>query len=336
MVSQVCECLGDVIAVKGLCESRTDCTVYLNDVRGVSNKMLELLADDDHSTADDVLQSLIAEAGPSFVQTVKASIGEKYREKTLIKTISTARWRTPTASIAAEADTLRGWRIFLEPSPYIFAEVGDAELYSDGSGSASEPLNMYDLDTGEVIDTFPFDNSVAGFKSIRIKTRYFGRRRLFLAYNAANVITNEIDPFGLGYYNELCQDCGCGTTYANCAKVDSTGAITYGNTVGTSNCGMRLQYSLGCSIEPYICINRETFAHGFKYAVAMELFSEMVASERLNQATLKTAEEIKVLFDKAANKLDIFLTNLKNGVMPDCGICFPCAEKLSYTFYTIP
>jgi hypothetical protein len=336
MVSKICECIGDTIALKGLCESRADCTVYLNDVRGVTNQMLELLVSDDQPTASDVLASLIAEAAPAFVQLVKNSIGASKKEKTIISTINTARWRTPHTPIPVEADKLRGTIIRLEKSPYLYANIADVELYSDGSGAASENLFVYDLDTGELLDTFAFDNATVGFKSIRIGTKYFGIRKILVAYDASVTATLEIDQHGAGYYENLCKSCACTATFATCAEFDSTGPILYSARTDAINCGMRIQYSIGCSIEPFICINREEFGHGFKYAVAMELFSEVEASSRINEATLTDSEERSRLFERAGTKLNIFMDNISKNVMPDCSICFPCAESLTREFYTIP
>lgn len=335
-MDQVCQCLGSTIAMRGLCESRSECTVYLNDIRGITNQMVEMLVSDDHPTAQGVIDSIVAEAAPDFVQLVKGKIGETVTEKTIIRSVNTSRWRTPHTAIPTQANTYLGEMIYVDESPYLYVFIQYAQLYSDGTGGASESLFVYDLDTGLVLDTFSFDNSVAGFVTVTINTRYVGARRVAALYNSANVSSIEVDEYGIGYYHDVCKPCGCHATHAVCVSFDSTQPIVYSNQTGAQNCGMRLVYSIGCSIEPYICMNLSTFAHGFKYRVAMGLLDEVVASYRINQATLIDEKEMESLFEKMAAGLDRWLGNLTTGSLPKCEICFACSDKVSQAFYVIP
>jgi hypothetical protein len=293
-----------------------------------------MLVDDDHADGEAVLESILANAAPEFTELVRFYIGEKFTEKSIFNDVLSGRWLNPHEAIAPLPDLLYGLVLYLEDSQYLYANLGDAEVYISTPGTTTEELSIIDLDKGTVIETISFDGSAIGYKRIPIGKKYFGARRIFVGV-PLSLGGRRTTLYSKAYFDSLCESCGCSASWASCANLDSTGTLTYSD-LNFENCGLILTYGIGCSLDQWICANRARLAYPFKQLVAMETFDRILGSKKLNSSTLIDKEELGQLRTLSKDKLERSLNTIAAGASFSCKVCLPCAKKKTKRVYLKP
>lgn len=322
-----CKCISTTVSFRGLCEDRKDCLAYVDDVIGITAEMPALLVDDLNPTPEEVITKVINSSAMDFGEFVKAKVGAKFTERTIFRDGFTGYWNTPHEAIAAEAGKLRGVFISLEESPYLYINVGSVELYTVANGLAGEKIRIIDLDRGTEIESFSFDASASAgkFTTVDIGKKYFGYRRIFIGYRS-ELSSLKIVNYGRSHYSRLCRPCRCGTS-AQCATISASGVMTYDTADFGQDCGLRVCYGIGCSLEGWICNNKARFAEAFKYSVAAHLLEEVIGSDKLNRVTNMDEDKLETIYAKVTSRMDRIVKNIVKGSSFDCKFCFPCAKK---------
>jgi hypothetical protein len=297
--------------------------------------MVELLVTEDNPTGADVIAKILAEASPDFVEYVRKKVGEKFTERTIFRDQFSGYWQTPHQAISAEVGRLNGLYINIEDSPYLYINLGDAELFIGTAGAQDETLRLIDLDRGTVIETFEFDaTNVGDFVRIPLSKKYFGYRRLFLGYRS-EISSIRTTVHGRSLWGNFCEPCNC-SSWARCASLDLAEPLTFDRLDYSGECGLRLCYGIGCSLDGWLCNNRARFAQPFKYHSALFLLEEITASDKLNTVTNMSDDEFNALYGRASERMDRGVSNIVDGTSFDCRYCFPCNKKKTKKAYFLP
>lgn len=313
-------CLYDIITVRGICTPGSN-SLFINDLPGVSSQKFELLTSSDDSTAVDLWQKIQREAVNSFYHKVRGGLANKFQLKTLQGKTNASSWTQPFIEQAAE-DKLRGTIIDLRGSDYLEATIHSIGYYSQGA-IVSPAFYVIDLETGVTIDTLTANEvTAAGFYTLTVNKSYPGKR-LFICYDASIILSREAEYLPLSYY----MDCNSCYSCASCAEVDKNITPIYDNLQTNCRGGMLLSYSVGCSLDQWLCENQDNLATPLLYHVAKRFFLEVLASDRINRATLMPTEEYDKLVayceEEAAESLSSFI----DGVVIEDTLCFVCKAK---------
>lgn len=327
-MQKIKECLTNLVAIKGLCDTAVNYRSYINDIPGLGNEVLAALLDRDHETIDALWATTQREGIPAFYEYLISQLHEKFFTRGMLSGISTGEWLIPHEALAlTPAGIYTGEKYDLRYSDNLSAYIDKVELFINNPAPGLIPeIRIYDLERGILLDTFQGSEATAsGYMEIPIEREY-ARKRLFIGYNSGAVQSIKAKSRAFSYYRNRCSRAcdSCNTFFrSSCVTLDTSGSLTE-DTVGSGSCGMIVHSSVNCSLSGFVCSNKARLTSPLKYYLASELMIKIVASSRLNIATLLSAEE----FDKIAIAIDLkkkqAFRNLVKGTRIEDPVCMEC------------
>lgn len=323
-------CLYDLVQWRDICTSDSPTSIFINDLPGFPEDAFELLTDKNFDTGEKVWAKLQKRALLKLTTAISTTLNEKFEARTIIETIETGRWKQPFEALPTE-NYWKGLYLDISGSKNLQIYVQNVQLYTPIA--ATDSIRVFNLDTGALLDTINFTIS-AGFQTISIEKAYEGNR-IFLAYDGALIPSREVYQHGESYYDEVCEPCKCKVTQGYEVKVLKSGDVIYHNLDYEYSSGMIANYSIQCSLNNWICRNKNHFQLTLQMLLGLEMGVEISASERVNELTLRSEEKLDAFLDYCNNGYKATLKNFLKGVKIKDRICVPCAPKVMKT-YRIP
>lgn len=336
-------CFFDYIGLRGAVSGITpDSGLYVNDLPGISLKSIDAVAGPDQVTYQQLWDTIQKRVMKKFQSAVLATLNHRYRLKTLLQSVDLLKQIDPT--FYDPAPQWRGFSIELSfknmerivASPFQTTHIQELNLYLNEAPTDDIPIKIFDLNTGDVLDTFTitWETAVQGWNKVKVGKRYTSYR-LFVAYDATHVqgtnlyIPATIDMYCTGTVNWI-----YGFTFCD-AYV--RGAQTIVNSdwtdlaYGQQSYGLSGVFSVGCTYDGLVCKNKEMFADALQYMLGAEIMIERLASERINRYTTIDRDQADKNLGYFTDQYTTLLKQALDGVdikTNDC--CIDCNSQVVY------
>jgi len=335
---EVLSCFDSYIGIKG-CQNETTCKHLVNDLPGISNELLDKIADGDQETYFDVFTKSKKTAINSLKDDVlEVLLRDKVRynfENTLFQS-ETARIIKPIESVEFTDDFI-GILLTTADSKYILAQVNSISIYPTATTSVYAKIIDYEtgehlFNTGETaIDLVANQINII---EIDFNIDCSNHRALMIVLQRAGDSPNlELSKLSCNRFQETgcksCDPCNC---------LDSTGTATLSDIpfelLGLDEVNEFAIYpyssesetdlslatpienfvcvdlELLCSIDQFICQNAQRLSSALVYKIGANLLEEKRGSYRVNlfakgglDFTLEKIDDFKKDYQKRIDKM---------------------------------
>lgn len=252
----------------------------------------------------------------------------KFKKKKKTKKHITGRFEKPEIVLPLEA-CLRGWVVSMWESDYLEFILNSFSLHTQGA--LVDNLYIFDLDTGELLDTIEFSAAASGRHTFDIpaldREGHSSCDRLFVAYDAANVQSIHTEPKKYGSCLPSCMSCGCLSTGGSSYKMPYTGLVEdlqpcFDDLEKEEDIGLILDFKVVCSFQKWLCECAAELAPILRLAMGLQYFEEIngILGE-LNKLTLLPEETKNAITDGLKDQYDVALNDFLSSLQPDC-CCF--------------
>ena len=322
------DCLNNYIGLDGACTTVAPISgIFVNSLPGISLERVAKLSNLEQEDFQGVFDDVYTRSLIQLKADILSKMQESYKTRILLQNQLDGFFEVPFQTVAS-SNTYNGKSLFMLESKNVCIFVLNISIYLESVlDDTKNNIQVFDLNTGLVIDSFTF-NPVVGDNSITINTRFFGNGqdiRLFFAYDGNvgdSIITSD----------------GSATDGSNQFVHSSGSTIAIGTPVTYSNItrdgdsrGMVINYNVECSLDNFICQNREYLTTALWYLLGSNLMEDSLISTRLNKFTLnnqeRTEETMNVFKEKYEDSLS---NNLKNLTPGSDDFCFPCEKARTY------
>ena len=336
-------CLDNLVGIKHCSQPETDC--YVNGIQGISTELAENIANADQANflgvwnavkeraqnrlKDDVIEALRSVALVNFNQVI-------FQTKKLRKT---------PANTVVDGTNLRGIYVKVVNSKYLALYLDKVYIFSNET--ATTELTIKNVNDGEDLITPVSVDLVYGLNTVVIN-EYFP-----LVYGAVEfailttpTYTSRQTFQDLYVFDSV--DCDCARRYSIYpmgetinqiapVEIEPGQDVIYENLqIGGIGLGIVAEMQIQCSIESFICINRNLIKRAYQYLLAYELLNEKLASsvggKRMNWFTFGNFEQTKETRDDIEKQYNKALATFSKSVtLSGEEMCMDCDDNLQST-----
>lgn len=332
------ECFRDFIGLRGCNIAAPESGLYINSLAGISMQSIDSIAKPDQVTYINVWSDVQERALRKFGLDVINAFKEKFKIKTIQRSVDLGRVIDTTATTAANAD-YRGvyFNIDNTNDSYNYYSsmqvmyVESVSVYLSAVPAGNLILKVVDIATGELLDTITTTHALltTGWNTVTVNEKY-ETKQLFIGYDSTQITSVEllVNEFASDSFCGCCQavyGCDCCGAYYGAISDDLTSVTT-----GTNTFGLTAKISVQCSYGSLICQNRQLFATCLWYLMGSEICTERIYSQRNNYFTFTNEEAEKMRTEYFA----IYENELKTAVGAiqldpnDC--CLECNQEVTY------
>lgn len=329
-------CLKDYIGIKHL-SLPSESGVYINILPGISTEMVQNITTSAQATfvnvwddvqersylrlKNDVVNMLLNESKADFRNVL-------YETKKLLK----AERQTTAVDAAPE---YRGIYFSLPESRYSQFRV--TELYVYSLQDASTTLKVFDVNDGDELFTLDVE-IVAGLNIIPLSQIFDLKYRVLELFIGIDVsLFDTIETLAEYYYFDSCTQYGehYHETRIYPATLQLADDAIYDNlSFSGEGKGVVLSAQIACSIDEFICKNKQNLQQSWLYLLGAELLeqklSSIIGTSTLNYFTVsnreQTDENRKVFEGRYSSNLK---RELKGVPIDNESVCFSCQDNLS-------
>ena len=299
------ECLRDYIGLRGCSNETPESGLYINSLSGISLDSLQGMASAERDTYIEVWDDIQTRTIRRFDYEVSKEFNKRYRLKRIPLSIDAGR-RTISGSAEAITETNIGILIDtgVTDTTFVRSQLGTLavqEVWFYKLEFAPAQLNIYSIGnsgiTTDVLYSKTLTGLVSGWNKIHIGQN-FEAEKLHISFewdSGEEAIQSPLPNSNL--FNSMSREyfsCNCKATIKG-IKFDDISNVT--ETAYTN--GISVVFSLRCSYEKLVCANKEQFALPFYYLLGLEVMTERLGNDRINQWTLNTekAKEFAALYE---------------------------------------
>ena len=271
-------CLTDYIGLRGTCATATPVSgLYVNDLAGISLKALANLSNEEQQSYQGVWDEIQRRALAELESDTLVKMQKYFKPNVLIENNQTGYFLSPPETETASAFK-KGVAIDIIGSKNMVIFINQVELYT--VSAITDSIKIYDYNNGSLLDTIAF-TSVANTSNVIVINKSYDltgqKKKLFISYNGA--LTNSIKTT----YNPYWED-SANFSIVRGASVASASSVIESNLTFDSNSGgLIVNFNVACSIQRFICMNRESYKTPLLYKLGEHVMLERLTSERLNE-----------------------------------------------------
>ncbi|HET6255865.1 MAG TPA: hypothetical protein VFE32_17440 [Puia sp.] len=337
------DCFIDYIGLRGAISGiLPDSGLYVNDLPGINLKSIDKVADSDQLTYQQVWNTIQKRAMKKFQMAIYSTLNHRYRLKTVIQSVDLLRQIDPV--YYDPAPQWRGFSIELTfknmqrivASPFQSTIIQEVSLYLNGVPTNDVTVNIFDLNTGTILDTFLIKAATAtvGWNRIKIGKRYTAFR-LFVAYDATEVQgTNLYIPPTVEWECSSCVNWIYGFVFCN-AYIRGAQTIVQEDftdlAFGMQSYGLTGVFSVGCTYDALAWNNRYILGDALQYLLGAEIMIERLASDRINRYTTIDRDQAEANQEYFESQSTEMLKQALDGIdirTSDC--CIECNAPVTY------
>lgn len=286
------ECLKNVIGVRELCDKNLDQGYlrYLDDLEGmtpsaISNFVNLETNETSKELVDSKIELAIRGAYYDFISKLKES--KSIEIKTILCCVKAGIFQKNKCFTPSKQP--RGVRIESKysNSEMVKIKVNKISFYSDKSADG------VDIIIKDGVEEHSFNTNIKGNRINDIYPNFISNMgEIFIYVKDDRVIPNESKiSDDKKRKRTTCYDCGCCHKDSKCMRVYGWG----GNEDDEYTYGFQVEVCAYCSDENFICAVRDQMADIFLYYTAMEVIKEGIFASRINQDTINTGSNEKLL-----------------------------------------
>lgn len=337
------DCLTNFIGLRNCGLPTPESGLELNILPGMSTELADKIANSEQVNFLGVYRDLEKRALLRLRDDIINAMADQVSwNEVVYQTRRLAKTTTSSPRIIPASSEHRGIYIMLPESKYSELKVITLYLYS--AQIVTTTLKVWDLNDGAEVHTQNI-SLVEGFNEITIDKIFNLKYRIqeyFIGVDCSGVDTIESLP---DYYYWYGNDWSCGY---NCASLPGSRGIfqIYAGTLDVSLAASKSNLSLSsmgkgiaiaaevsCSIDQFICDNRNRLAQAILYLYGAEMLASKLGSPRMNYFASTNLERTDALRAEYEVK---YKSNLKRILksIPLAGenICFNCDEQAAVSY----
>lgn len=321
------DCLNNYITLRGVCTETTPISSkYFNDLAGVDLKGLSNL-----STAEQVsFQGVYDEIYRRSVNELEADILVKmqkyFKANILLENISTG--GKITQEVESASAYRKGVAIDAIGSKNMRLYINFIDLYT--TSAITDSIIIYDYDTGVTLDTIAFTSVANTFNRIQINKSYgieSNRKKIFISYNGS--LTDSLQTNIAPYYEHS----GYFPTVRAAKVLNASSKVESNMDFESNSYGLIVNFNVICSIQNFICSNRDFFTMPLLYKLGENYQLERLTTRALSWDSTFDAEGVEKLRLYYNTKYTEQMDSILSSITPQGDdICFPCDKKRTYKY----
>ena len=328
-------CFDNVIGLRGSCYLESTSNLFVNDI-GISLNELNDFCTEDFASGEELFKTQKDLAIAITSQNIHTFFQERYKAFSLIDGKRIGFYGENPKLIIGTPDVNKGILIELN-SDRSYTTFHLSELTIDTPYNGTININVWDLTSGTIVDTFPINTNGGGRKTFYPNKSYNSNRqdlRLFISYNTTMIDYNTAT---------LTQSAGC----ASCANKpfhNNEFLMAVGGQIAVSaqqikqnfkstndTGGLSIVYSLNCNHENWLCAISNLTALPILWktaALIMEFGMYITPNEMMNNRSTMNRDLLKERHTLYENKFNESMSNLFNNIeLPKDERCFICRER---------
>jgi hypothetical protein len=323
-------CFDNIIGIHNLCTPVTPTSgFYIQDLRGINLSVANAAIDNETMSGVKLIQEKITFSQNAILAHLRTHLADKLKINSIIQNDTVGFYKDNLVSVASEASKLKGIRVCLNQYPYL--EFSPVKIYLKLSQVVTTDVLIYDLMTGELLDTLPITTVANTPTAIIINKSYFSQKqRLHLFICIDSSVSNTYET---SVNKTSCSSCN--GSYSNKyisfsgGEIGSADQKIFSNITSSSGTnGLSIEYSLNCSLEPFLCNMGNQIAWPLLHKVGSELMKELTASRRLNSIINIDKGTNELLQKEYEDEYMASMSALLNNMKVPNDICFNCNSKV--------
>ncbi len=325
-------CFDNIIGIHNLCTPVTPTSgFYIQDLRGINLSVANAATDNETMSGVKLIQEKITFSQNAILAHLRTHLADKLQINSIIQNDTVGYYRDNLTSIPLEVGKLKGIKVRCDQYPYL--EFSPTKIYLKLAQSITTNIFVYDLTTDTLLDTIEITTVANVPTAVLVNKSYFTNKQrlhLFIGIDAGVSNTFETNTTRMS----SCYSCN-GGVYSNRyisfqgAMIDSSAQKLDINTVGNNGTnGLSIEYSLNCSLEPFLCNMGNQIAWSLLHKVGSELMKELTASRRLNSIINIDKGTNELLQKEYEEEYMASMSALLNNMKVPNDICFNCNSKI--------
>ncbi len=332
-------CFDNIIGIHNLCTPVTPSSgFYIQDLRGINLSVANAATDNETMSGVKLIQEKITFSQNAILAHLRTQLADKLKINSIIQNDTIGFYRDNLTSVALESGKLKGIKVRCDQYPYL--EFSPIKIYLKLAQSITTDIFIYDLTTDTLLDTIPITTVASVPTAVLINKSYFtNKQRLHLFIGIDSGVSNTFET-NISRMSS-CHSCN-GGVYSNryitfqgvqINKADQKIDINIQGNNGTN--GLSIEYSLNCSLEPFLCNMGNQIAWPLLHKVGSELMKELTASRRLNSIINIDKGTNELLQKEYEEEYMASMSALLNNMKVPNDICFNCNSRVKKG-YAIP
>lgn len=324
------DCLNNYITLRGVCTETTPISgKYFNDLAGVDLKGLSNLSTSEQVSFQGVYEEIYRRSVNELESDILVRMQKYFKANILQENISTG--GKTSYEVESTSNKRKGIAIDAIGSKNMKLYINFVDLYT--TTSITDSIKIHDYDSGLLLDTISYTSSANTFNRIQINKSYgieSNRKKILISYNGN--LTSSIKTNTLPYYED-----SENIAVARGASVSNSSSIIESNIDFDSNSfGLIVNFNVVCSIQNFICSNRDFFTMPLMYKLGENYQLERLTTRTLSWDSAFDVEGVEKLRVYYNTKYTEQLDSVLNSISPQGDdLCFPCDKKITYK-YMIP
>lgn len=328
------DCFDNLIGIHRQCTPVTpSSSLYIQDLQGITLKVANAAIDEETISGLAMIQGRMTHAQNAISALIRNQVSSKLRVNSILNNDTVGYYKENMTVVTAEAGKLKG--ITVKANQYPYLEFYISNLYLKLASAVTTNIYVYDLMSDTLLDTIPITTAAKTPTAVTLNKGYLTKKQrlhLFIGIDAGVANT-----YGTNLMSEGCHSCNGGVysnryvsfSGASIGSADQKIDSNISSNSGTN--GLSFEYSLNCSVEPFICSMGNQIAWAYLHKSGAEIMKYIIASGRQNSIVnldKKTHEELRDEWE--AVYMDSMTALLNNMKIPN-DICFSCNSKIRKT-----
>lgn len=319
-------CFDNIIGIKRTCDSTEPVSgLYLNDLAGLTIRDADAAISDEYASSLRMIKAKINLATNLVKNHLRAG-STKLLARTTIENGVVGIYQE-NKIILSENGKLKGIQIRLKNYPYFSILISSISFYAHETKNIN--VYIYDLVTGQKLDTFPVSTTAGQVVSIVVNKKYGVESKtieLFICTDS-DISFNQA-TLSKGHCNGCSNTFSNAYTYLSYSETSATEVISANLQGGQSTGGISVSYSLECSLDTFICSMAGTLGMPILYKTASLVLEEMVVSKRQNAVIGVYKEDHEELMAKYESEFISSMGAIFNNMKTPNDICFHCNSSI--------
>jgi hypothetical protein len=327
-------CFDNLIGIHRSCNEVTPSSgLYIQDLSGITLSVANAGISNETISGIKLIEDKITFAQNAILAALRMQLANKIRVNSIINNDTVGFYKENLTVVNSEAGKLKG--IVVKANQYPYLEFYLSTVYLKLASAVSTNVYVYDLMTNTLLDTIAVTSVARTPVAVTVNKAYQTKKQklhLFICVDSSVANTYETN---VGIQN--CSSCASGG-YSNRYISFSSGQIGTADQKIDSNIisntgtnGLSINYSLNCSLEPFICNMGNQIAWSLLHKVGAEIMDELIASRRLNSIVTIDKATNEALRDKYHNEYMASMSALLENIKLPNDICFNCNSKIRKT-----
>jgi hypothetical protein len=324
-------CLDNLIGIHRSCNEETPSSgLYIQDLSGITLSVANAGIGNETISGLKLIEDKISFSQNAILAALRMQLANKIRVNSIINNDTVGFYKENLTVVNLEAGKLKG--IVVKANQYPYLEFYLSTIYLKLASAVTTNVYVYNLMTNTLLDTIAVTTVVGVPVAVTVNKAYQTNKQklqLFICVDSSEANTYETN---MGTQN--CSSCASGG-YSNRYISFSSGQIgtadqkidqNISSNTGTN--GLSINYSLNCSLEPFLCNMGNQIAWSLLHKVGAEIMDELISSRRLNSIVTIDKATNEALREKYNNEYMASMSALLANIQLPNDICFNCNSKI--------